>query len=81
MPQEDTSAIWIEPKIEASDSLRITNGKRKKKNLVLIVDDDADTLFTVGEMVKQIGCDVSFAKNGLECLTSLKALKPELIFA
>ncbi len=46
---------------------------------VLVVDDDKDTLFTVGEILKNIGCSISFAHNGAECLTLLKSSKPDLI--
>ncbi len=80
LPHEDTSAIWIESKAETlSDVNNNKPGVFGKRQQVLIVDDDADTLFTVGEMIKRIGSDVSYAKNGLECLSSLKTLKPDLI--
>ncbi len=46
---------------------------------ILVVDDDKDTLFTVGEIVKNIGCSISFANNGAECLTQLKTITPDLI--
>jgi len=50
-----------------------------KNNIhVLVVDDDEDTLFTVGEIIKNIGCSISFAKNGAECLTLLKTITPDL---
>ncbi len=80
LPHEDTSEIWIESKTDANSEISNSkpgiNGKRQQ---VLIVDDDADTLFTVGEMIKRTGSDVSYAKNGLECLSSLKTIKPDLI--
>lgn len=80
LPHEDTSAIWIESKPETSNEIsKDKPGTAKKRQHVLIVDDDADTLFTVGEMVKQTGSDVSYAKNGIECLSSLKTHKPDLI--
>ena len=46
---------------------------------VLIVDDDKDTLFTVGEIIKNIGCSISFANNGAECLAQLKTITPDLV--
>jgi CheY-like chemotaxis protein len=80
LPQEDTSEIWIESKSDAHSEVSNNKpGVTGKRQQVLIVDDDADTLFTVGEMIKRTGSDVSYAKNGLECLSSLKTLKPDLI--
>ncbi len=46
---------------------------------VLVVDDDKDTLFTVGEILKNIGCDVTNASNGAECLSTLENYTPDLI--
>lgn len=46
---------------------------------ILVVDDDKDTLFTVGEILKNIGCEVSNANNGAECLASLENHTPDLI--
>ena len=34
----------------------------------LIVDDDNDALFTIGEFVKEMNCNTIFAHNGMECL-------------
>jgi signal transduction histidine kinase/CheY-like chemotaxis protein/HAMP domain-containing protein len=46
---------------------------------VLIVDDDADTLFTLNEMVQATGCKTYLAKSGMECLKILESIKPDLI--
>ncbi len=46
---------------------------------VLIVDDDADTLFTLNEMVQAAGCKTYLAKSGKECLKLLENVKPDLI--
>ncbi|MCL4551123.1 MAG: response regulator, partial [Bacteroidetes bacterium] len=46
---------------------------------VLIVDDDSDALFTIGEYVKQLQCDTIFAHNGMECLLMLNHVNPDLI--
>jgi two-component system chemotaxis sensor kinase CheA len=46
---------------------------------VLIVDDDADTLFTLNEMVQAAGCRTHLAKSGIECLKLLEHVKPDLI--
>jgi signal transduction histidine kinase/CheY-like chemotaxis protein/HAMP domain-containing protein len=50
------------------------------KPTVLIVDDDQDALFTIGEFVKQLGCNAIFAHNGMECLLTLNHVEPDLIF-
>ena len=46
---------------------------------ILIVDDDKDTLYTVGEIVRNLGCKTIFARNGLECLMALKNVMPDII--
>ena len=46
---------------------------------MLIVDDDSDTLFTVGEIIKSLGCDVRFANDGIECLERLEESIPDII--
>ncbi|MCF8241669.1 MAG: response regulator [Melioribacteraceae bacterium] len=51
----------------------------KNRAEVLIVDDDNDTLFTVGEMIQNMGYKSSFARNGIECLLTLRNIKPDLI--
>ena len=56
-----------------------TTSEDETKFHVLVVDDDKDTLFTVGEIIKNIGCSISFASNGVECLTLLKTISPDLI--
>ncbi|MBA4251824.1 MAG: hypothetical protein C0425_06110 [Chlorobiaceae bacterium] len=47
--------------------------------LVLIVDDDNDSLFTLNEVVQQCNCETLLAKNGKECLEILKTKKPDII--
>lgn len=49
------------------------------KHTILIVDDDPDTLFTIGEIVKEMNYDTIFAHNGMECLVMLNHVKPDLI--
>jgi CheY-like chemotaxis protein len=55
------------------------NKKSGSKPTVLIVDDDSDALFTIGEYVKEIGCNTIFAHNGMECLLTLNHIEPSLI--
>ncbi len=49
------------------------------KHKVMIVDDDKDTLFTVGQIVESLGYETIFAKDGLECLLILETKIPDLI--
>jgi hypothetical protein len=53
--------------------------KSKGQFRVLVVDDDKDTQFTVGEILQNIGCEIFFANNGAECLSLLKDNNPDLI--
>ncbi len=46
---------------------------------VLIVDDDADTLFTINEIVQACDCKTALAKSGTECLKALEQRVPDLI--
>lgn len=46
---------------------------------VLVVDDDPDTLFTVGEILLNIGCEVTNANNGAECISALEEKLPDLV--
>ncbi|MBA4405843.1 hypothetical protein C0389_01080 [bacterium] len=60
----------------------VKSGKKedKAKPTILIVDDDNDALFTIGEFVKEMNCDTIFAHNGMECLLMLNHIEPDLIF-
>ena len=55
------------------------NKQFDSKPTVLIVDDDSDALFTIGEFVKGAGCNTLFAHNGMECLLTLNHVEPSLI--
>jgi CheY-like chemotaxis protein len=46
---------------------------------VLIVDDDADTLFTINEIVQACNCNTILAKSGADCLKVLEQKIPDLI--
>jgi signal transduction histidine kinase/CheY-like chemotaxis protein len=46
---------------------------------ILIVDDDADTLYTLDEIVKACNCNTVLAKSGKECLAALEQKTPDLI--
>ena len=55
------------------------NDKKEFRGEVLIVDDDADTLFTISEIVQACDCKTVLAKNGVECLKVLESKTPDLI--
>jgi signal transduction histidine kinase/CheY-like chemotaxis protein len=46
---------------------------------VLIVDDDSDARFTIGEIMKTLNYEPIFATNGYECLEKLTDEMPNLI--
>ncbi len=50
------------------------------KPTIMIVDDDDDTLFTIGELLKELNCSTIYAHNGMECLLTLNHVLPDLIF-
>ncbi|MDR3625877.1 MAG: response regulator [Ignavibacteriaceae bacterium] len=60
-------------KIEAGDQNIAYQG------LVLIVDDDPDSLFTISEIVEVCDCKTMLAKNGIECIKTLEHTIPDLI--
>jgi signal transduction histidine kinase/CheY-like chemotaxis protein/HAMP domain-containing protein len=49
------------------------------QGVVLIVDDDPDSLFTIGEIVEICDCKTILANNGLECIQILEHTTPDLI--
>ncbi len=59
----------------------ITNKEKslKIKPTILVVDDDNDALFTIGEFLKEIECDTIYAHNGMECLLMLNHLNPDIV--
>ena len=57
------------PIIETSEKMNLEKVNNSFK--VLVVDDDNDTQFTVGEILENIGCELFYANNGAECLTVL----------
>ena len=60
--------------IKAAD-MKNENGKIK----VLIVDDDTDARFTIGEIVNSLGYDSDFASDGFDCLDKIDKITPDLV--
>lgn len=71
----EEQSVHIEERKEEDLKNKLINSKPT----VLIVDDDSDALFTIGEFVKEIGCNTIFAHNGMECLQTLNHVEPSLI--
>lgn len=46
---------------------------------IMVVDDELDILFTVGQMLKINGYEVIKAIDGKECLNKLKEVTPDLV--
>jgi signal transduction histidine kinase/CheY-like chemotaxis protein len=55
------------------------NKDKDYQGLVLIVDDDPDSLFTISEIVEICDCKTILAGNGLECIKTLEHIIPDLI--
>jgi len=53
--------------------------EKQSKEIILVVDDDKDTQYTVGEILKDSGFNVIFADNGIECLTELDKQRIDLV--
>ncbi len=73
----------LEEEVDNNEDLALieedTEQTASMQNLVMIVDDDKDTLFTVGQIVESLGYKTIFAKDGLECLLILETKHPDLI--
>ena len=65
---------------EQANYYKKSEDSKDSKPTVLIVDDDSDALFTIGEFVKEMNCNTIFAHNGMECLLTLNHVEPDLIF-
>jgi len=46
---------------------------------IMIVDDEPDILFTVGQMLEISGYEVIKAVNGNDCLKKLNEIRPDLV--
>lgn len=77
------SSILIEDRKETelllNTNKEIEAASLNRKLRALIVDDDSDTLFTIGEIVSELGYDTVYARNGVECLLTLNNIEPDII--
>ena len=46
---------------------------------IMVVDDEPDILFTVGQMLEMSGYEVIKVSNGKECLEKLEETSPDLV--
>lgn len=66
--ESETTNILVKDKKAVKDRIKI-----------LIVDDDDDARFTIGEIVQSLGYDTSFAANGYQCLERLNTEIPDIV--
>jgi signal transduction histidine kinase/ActR/RegA family two-component response regulator len=61
---------------ETGFTQRVISGK---KHRILVVDDNADTVFTLGTMLTKMGNEVQAANDGLQAVEAAQAWKPEVV--
>lgn len=74
---DDSGMVQAEKK--ASDVIDKQDKLIHKDVTILVVDDDQDTLFTVGELLTELGYKYVSATNGVECILKLNSIVPTLI--
>lgn len=55
------------------------SGKENVSNKILVVDDDSDTLFTVGDMIKELNYEAEFAEDGKSGINAVNNERPLLV--
>jgi CheY-like chemotaxis protein len=71
--------LETEPIEQKNIGVKNMENNKRTKPTILVVDDDNDALFTVGEYLKELNCNTIFAHNGMECLSTLTHVQPDLI--
>ena len=64
---------------ENNQNIKIKKYTDQENPLIMIVDDDADTLFTINELIESCNYQTVLAKDGMECIKKLKEFTPDLI--
>jgi CheY-like chemotaxis protein len=65
---------------ESSPASNVTPGRQEKEPLrVLIVDDDRDTLLTLGLLLRDAGMYVHLLRAGDEVLAAVSSFRPDVI--
>ncbi len=82
--EEVLTSTEEENDVEDMEENRVQGNQYKGENTsyqgeILIVDDDPDTLFTIGEIVQACGYKTILAKNGKDCINTLEHKTPDLI--
>ncbi|MCB9207731.1 MAG: response regulator [Ignavibacteriales bacterium] len=79
----DNTAFEIDKNITIGEHVKQSNIHKntsvENKIKVLVVDDNYDARFTIGEIVEALGYQPSFATNGVECLEYLNEEIPDLV--
>jgi CheY-like chemotaxis protein len=52
---------------------------RQQPRLVLVVDDDDDICFSIGELLRNPSVQVETARNGIEAVSRARVLKPQMM--
>lgn len=67
------------PSYNSFDIKKIIHNQSINNNLILVVDDDPDSLFTLTEILNSYGFKTTVARSGIECLKILENVSPDLI--
>jgi len=60
-------------------TIKVRKTNETDSPLIMIVDDDPDTLFTLNELVESLNYQTLLAKDGVKCMDKLKESSPDLI--